>query len=95
MSRRESDSENWGGARSGAGRPPMRDRVNQKLQEAGWNWMYSAEKYIRVGHQYPQERRYWIAPFVSPDDNAVLEKRAESFCSLQEIEEFLDERKIN
>jgi hypothetical protein len=70
----------------------MKNRINQKLQEAGWNWMSSAEKYIRVGHQFPQEPRYWIAPFVSPDDNAVREREAQSFKFLKEIEEFLDER---
>ncbi|HEX3640084.1 MAG TPA: hypothetical protein VHV10_02215 [Ktedonobacteraceae bacterium] len=84
--------KNWGGARPGAGAPKMKDRVNQKLHEKGWNWMSSAEKYIRVGHQYPQERRYWIAPYVSPDDNAVRERDAQGFRSLKEIEEFLDER---
>jgi hypothetical protein len=52
----------------------MKDQINQKLQEAGWNWMSSDQKFIRVGHQFPQEKRYWIAPFVSPGDNAVRER---------------------
>jgi hypothetical protein len=91
MSRRIENNPNWGGARSGSG-PKIKDRVNQKLQEAGWNWMNSTSKYIPVGHQYPQEPRYWIAPYVSPDDNTVEERRAQSFKFLKEIEEFLDER---
>ena len=70
----------------------MKSKINEKLQRAGWNWLNNSEKYIRVGHQYPQEMRYWIAPFVSPDDNAVLESRSQGFRSLKELEEFLESR---
>jgi hypothetical protein len=70
----------------------VKDKINAKLKNAGWNWLNSSQKYIHVGHQYPQEARYWIAPFVSPDDNAVLESRSQGFRSLKELEEFLDSR---
>jgi hypothetical protein len=90
--RLDMSTKKHGGARSGAGRPPLKERCNTLLKEVGWNWLESAEKYIRVG-SYVEERRYWIAPFVSPDDNAVLARNAKSFRSLQELLKFLQAMK--
>jgi hypothetical protein len=85
-------SVNHGGARSGAGRPKVKERCDILLAEIGWNWLSSSEKYINID-SHIEERRYWIAPFVSPNDNAVLANKAKSFQSLPELLKFLQAMK--
>lgn len=72
----------------------MKERLQKKMRKIGYNWLDSADKYIRVGGV--QEPRYWIAPYARTDQsggvNPVNAKYARSFSSLKEIEEFLNER---